>query len=133
MKIIVWSFLCLVSIQPLIAKDNAIAKLNVSMTLKDTLPVPPAFIRCGDGKQGYGLYWTDKSTDETKFKIYRAVNGAKSYTPFSEIKSKTAATTGTEYFCKIDYLPENFYNYTVTSVNKAGESNTSTFAFIKKF
>lgn len=99
---------------------------------KDTLPIPPANLRCGDGKQGYGLYWIDKSTDEVQFKVYRTINKIEDFALYSKIKSTSSATEGTDYFCKIDYIPENFYCYAVTSVNKTGESGGSNVAILPK-
>jgi len=132
MKIIVCSFLCLISVQPLIAKDNAIARMDDFTTLKDTLPTPPANVRCGDGKNGYGLYWIDKSNNEDQFKVYRAINKTEGPVLYVKIKSTSSATQGTDYFCKIDYVPENYYTYAVTSVNKTGESGSSNVTILPK-
>lgn len=105
---------------------------TASASPKDTLPMPPANVRCGDGKQGYGLYWVDKSTDELQFKVYRAINKTVEPVLYAKIKSTSSASEGTDYFCKIDYLPENFYTYAVTSVNKAGESGSSNVTILPK-
>lgn len=132
MKIYIIIILSLILNLPEKANCDTIDKETVSTTQGDTLPMPPAFLRCGDGKLGYGLYWIDQSKNEVKFKIYRAVNSIDNFTAYSEIKSKTSATTGTECYCKIDYNPENFYSCKVSSISKAGESNPSNIAIIPK-
>lgn len=117
---------------PLTANGSFLAGSNHANNPQDTDPAPPVIMRCGDGSQGYGLYWKDNSVNEVKFKVYRAVNSAADFSVCFEAKSNTSATTGTEYFCNIDYLPENFYMYKVASLNKSGKSSFSDFIVLPK-
>jgi uncharacterized protein (TIGR02145 family) len=109
-----------------------IAITAVQANPADTLPTPPANVRCGDGKMGYGLYWTDKSTNEVKFKVYRAVNSTEKFAMYADVKSTSTATQGTQYYTKIEYLPENYYTYKVEAVNKAGKGNPSEITILAK-
>jgi uncharacterized protein (TIGR02145 family) len=132
MKIFSFLVLCLLMIQPQNLKSHPVTLAGRAEALQDSILIPPAFLRCGDGKQGYGLYWIDKSTDETKFRIYRAVNSAMVFTFFVDVISKSGATPGTQYFYKIQDAPENFYTYKVTSVGRTGEGDPSNLAFIPR-
>jgi hypothetical protein len=120
MRIIVAVFFCLFLFRP------------ASANIKDTLPVPPANLRCSEGKMGYGLYWIDKSNNEVRFKVYRAVSTDGGYTLYAEVKSSTAETAGTEYFCKIENSPGNFSFFSVTAISKAGEGGASNVAVMPK-
>lgn len=132
MKILIFSCFCLILIHPINAKGNTIVSKDFSLAFPDTLPTSPAFLRCGDGNKGYGLYWIDKSNDEVEFKIYRAVNSAMNFTFYTQVVSKTKANTGTEYFYKVEDTPENFYTYKVTAADKSRESDPSNLAFIPR-
>jgi len=74
----------------------------------------------------------DNSTNEVKFKVYRAINSARDFSAWFEVKSNTQTTTGTEYFCKIEYVPESFYFYKVAAVNKSGNSSPSEVTVLPK-
>ncbi len=106
--------------------------LFLQLPAQETLSTPPTNLRCGDGNQGYGLYWKDNSMNEVKFRVYRAVNSASDFSMWLEVKSNTPTATGTEYYCKVEYVPENFYIYKVAAVNKSGKSSPSELIVLPK-
>jgi uncharacterized protein (TIGR02145 family) len=99
---------------------------------QDPVAIPPTILICGDGNQGYGLYWKDNSINETKFRVYSAINNFSDFSLLSEVKSNSQATTGTDYYCKIESVPENFYSYRVDALNKAGKSSSSELIVLPK-
>jgi len=125
MRFLFLSLLCWFFFLPLKAKGDFMTSIIGSTTQQDTRSIPPSKLRCGDGKLGYGLYWMDNSTNEIKFTVYRTVNSANGFSVCFEVKSNTLTTTGSEYFCKIDYKPENFYFYKVVAVDKSGKISSS--------
>ena len=70
--------------------------------------------------------------NEVKFRVYRAVNSASDFSMWLEVKSNTPTATGTEYYCKVEYVPENFYIYKVAAVNKSGKSSPSELIVLPK-
>ncbi len=106
--------------------------LFLPLRAQDTPSIPPAILICGDGNQGYGLYWKDNSINETKFRVYRSINNISDFSLWLEIKSNSQTTTGTEYYCKIEYGPENFYLYRVDAISKSGKSSPSELIVLPK-
>ncbi len=64
------------------------------------------------------LSWTDRSTDETGFRVYRSTDGA-SYTLLSELDSDVTV------FIDEDIAPATVYSYRVASFNDKAESSRS--------
>jgi uncharacterized protein (TIGR02145 family) len=87
-------------------------------------PSKPVNVYAGDWSQGYGVYWTDQSDNETSFRIYKATN---SLTDFQEFSTVAANVT---FFADYQYNPENYYAYRITAFNGDGESALSNLAVV---
>lgn len=92
-----------------------------------TPPAAPTGLKAGLSEySGFILRWTDRSSDETGFRIERKVSGVNS----DYVELATVGSNKTEYFdssSPIHYEKE--YTYRVTAVNPAGSSNPAVITF----
>jgi titin len=87
------------------------------------IPSPPGNLKAtAISSSRIDLGWTDNSTNETGFKIERALSSSG---PFSQI-----ATVGTNvtFYSNTGLNPNTFYHYRVRAYNAAGDSAYSNIA-----
>jgi uncharacterized protein (TIGR02145 family) len=103
-------------------KENFITVISGTIA-----PSPPTNVYAGDWYyEGFGVYWTDNSDNETGFRIYKATN---SLVNLQEYGTGPANAT---FFADNQNNPDNYYAYKVTAFNNDGESEMSNLAVVPK-
>jgi FtsP/CotA-like multicopper oxidase with cupredoxin domain len=118
------------------ANGNGVA--TISYTVPTPPPVAPSNLTTALNATGNGivLSWTDNSTNENNFTVYRSVNGVPSTTPLATVPSKTTAATGgtVTYTDTTGLVAGSTYTYyvvantTATPASSSVPSNTATYA-----
>ncbi|MCF8234074.1 MAG: PKD domain-containing protein [Bacteroidales bacterium] len=92
------------------------------------IPIEPHEVYAGYNPEenGTGIYWTDLSSNENGFKIYKAVN------KFDNNYDILGYASENEEFYSDNIDPDNFYSYKVTAYNNEGESDHFEYAIVPK-
>jgi hypothetical protein len=84
---------------------------------------PTNFTATAVTQTSFTIGWTDNSTDETAFKVYRSTDNVTFTQVGSNISSTTTAGTGTTYSsAQTGLIPGVTYYFRITAVNGDGES-----------
>jgi FtsP/CotA-like multicopper oxidase with cupredoxin domain len=107
-----------------VAANGSTATQALSILIGAAVPAAPSNLTAvASGAQRITLTWTDNSSDETSFSIWRSDNGG---TPVATTLTRTAAQMksvgGTVTFNDKPVVTGTTYTYYVTAVNAAGAS-----------